>query len=145
MKSRGFEQIKDSKLGIIPKRATAKSAGYDFHTVEQLTIKPGQTVLAKTGIKAYMLDDEVLKVFIRSSLGFKKNLRLANSVGIIDADYYSNIDNDGHIMIALHNFGTNIQNIEVDERIAQGIFEKYLVVDKDLAEGERDGGFGSTK
>ncbi|MBL0701722.1 MAG: hypothetical protein JJV90_01235 [Spiroplasma sp.] len=145
MKCRGFEQIKDSKLGIIPKRATAKSAGYDFHTIEDLIIAPGETVLAKTGIKAYMLDDEVLKVFVRSSLGFKKHLRLANSVGIIDADYYGNADNDGHIMIALHNFGTNVQNIEAQERIAQGIFVKYLIIDSDQAKGERDGGFGSTK
>ncbi|MGL5021174.1 MAG: hypothetical protein ACRC5R_04055, partial [Mycoplasmatales bacterium] len=120
MKLRGFELIKDSKEGIIPVRGTKKSAGYDFSTIQEETINPGQTVLVKTGIKAYMQDDEVLKVYVRSSLGFKKKIRLANSVGIIDADYYGNEGNDGHIMIPLHNFGLDVQILEKNERIAQG-------------------------
>jgi len=145
MKKRGFERIINCDEGIIPVRATAKSAGHDFSTIEEVTINPGETVLVKTGIKAYMLDDEVLNIYVRSSLGFKKKLRLANSVGIIDADYYSNPDNDGHIMVALHNFGTEKQILEKNERVAQGIFQKYLVTDDDKSEKERSGGFGSTK
>jgi len=145
MKSRGFERINNCEKGIIPVRATAKSAGYDFATIEQVVINPGETKLVKTGIKAFMMEDEVLKIYVRSSLGFKKNLRLANSVGIIDADYYSNIDNDGHIMVALHNFGTETQVLEEKERIAQGIFQKFLVVDNDDSSAGRSGGFGSTK
>lgn len=145
MKKRGFEIIKGFEdEAILPKRGTAKSAGYDFAATEEVTIKPGQTVLVKTGIKAYMLEDEVLKLYIRSSLGFKKNLMLANAVGIIDADYYNNVDNEGHIMVALHNYGSEYRVITKGERIAQGIFTKYLVADKDTASSLRSGGFGST-
>ena len=87
MKSRGFERIIGCEEGVIPVRATAKSAGYDFSTIEQVEINPGETKLVKTGIKAYMMNDEVLKIYVRSSLGFKKNLSLAHSVGIIHAGY----------------------------------------------------------
>ncbi len=145
MRKRGFEIVSGYEdTAIIPKRATAQSSGYDFATVEEVTIKPGETILVKTGIKAYMLDDEVLKLYVRSSLGFKRNLRLANSVGIIDADYYNNEGNEGHIMVALHNFGKEYQVIVKGERVAQGIFEKYLVVDHDDQSATRTGGFGST-
>lgn len=145
MKKRGFEIVTGYEdEAIIPKRATAMSSGYDFATIEDVTIKPGETVLVKTGIKAYMLEDEVLKLYVRSSLGFKRNLRLANSVGIIDADYYNNEGNEGHIMIALHNFGKEYQVIVKGERIAQGIFEKYLTIDGDIESTKRTGGIGST-
>ncbi len=145
MKKRGFEIVTGFEdEAVMPKRATAKSSGYDFATIEEVTIKPGETLLVKTGIKAYMLDDEVLKLYIRSSLGFKRNLRLANSVGIIDADYYNNPGNEGHIMVALHNFGTEYQVLTKGERIAQGIFEKYLTIDNDEQTANRVGGFGST-
>ncbi len=145
IKKRGFEVVTGYEDdAILPVRGTAKSAGYDFATTEEVTIKPGETVLVKTGIKAYMFDDEVLKLYVRSSLGFKKNLMLANSVGIIDADYYNNADNEGHIMVALHNYGKEYQVIVKGERIAQGIFTKYLVADNDDANETRGGGFGST-
>lgn len=146
MKQRGFEKVSYIEEGIIPVRGTSMSAGYDFATIEETDIKPGQTVLVKTGIKAYMMDDEVLKIYVRSSLGFKRSLRLANSVGIIDADYYGNENNEGHIMIPLYNFGTEVQTLAKGERIAQGIFQKYLVVDnEEEINATRDGGFGSTK
>ncbi len=141
---RGFENISYIKGGVIPTRATSKSAGYDFATVETVTINPGEVVLVKTGIKAYMPDNEVLQLFVRSSLGFKRHLRLANSVGIIDADYYNNPDNEGHIMIPLHNFGSTTQTIEANERIAQGIFSRYYTTDDDQTQTARSGGFGST-
>lgn len=146
MKTRGFENVCNIEGGVIPIRGTKLSAGYDFSTLKEEVINPGETVLIQTGIKAYMLDDEVLKIYVRSSLGFKKNLRLANSVGIIDADYYGNENNDGHIMIPLHNFGQEPQVLAKHERIAQGIFTKYLIVDnEEITEVERNGGFGSTK
>lgn len=141
---RGFEKVSYINDVVLPIRATSKSAGYDLSIIEDIVIEPGQVIIAKTGLKAYMNDDEVLKIYIRSSLGFKKNLRLANSVGIIDADYYNNEDNEGHIMCALHNFGTKKQVLNKGERVAQGIFEKFLVVEDDQANGKRDGGFGST-
>ncbi len=141
---RKFEKVTYMEEAVIPTRGSKLSAGYDFSIAETVTINPGEVVLCKTGIKAKMQDDEVLKIYVRSSIGFKRHLRLANSVGIIDADYYGNENNEGHIMIPLHNFGLEPQTIRQGERIAQGIFEKYLVVTDDETITERVGGFGST-
>lgn len=144
MKQRGFEQVTGYDEAIIPVRGTSGSAGYDFCSYEEVTIEPNQTVMVKTGIKAYMLDDEVLQIYPRSSLGVKKHLRLANSVGIIDSDYYNNENNEGHIMIPLFNFGQELVVIAKGERVAQGIFSKYLITDTDQVSAKRSGGFGST-
>ncbi len=145
MKRRGFEVVSGfEEKAIIPKRATVKSAGYDFAIAEEVTIKPGETVLAKTGIKAYMKDDELLKLFVRSSLAIKRNIILANATGIIDADYYNNESNEGHILVALTNIGQDYQVLVKGERVAQGIFEKYLTADHDEITTKRTGGFGST-
>ena len=92
-----------------------------------------------------MESDEVLKIYVRSSMPMKKNITLANNVGIIDSDYYENPDNDGHIMIQVMNFGNEDVLIKKDERIAQGIFLKYLLADDDNTTNSRFGGFGSTK
>ena len=88
--------------------------------------------------------NEYLSIFIRSSLAFKKGLMLANSTGIIDCDYYNNPDNEGHIMIAYYNTKDVPYTIKKGERIAQGIFMKYLTTDNDDASGIRMGGIGST-
>jgi dUTP pyrophosphatase len=101
-------------------------------------------VVLHTGVKVCMNNDEILKIYPRSSFGFKKQLMLANTVGIIDADYYNNPDNEGHIMIAYYNYGDEPQFIKEGDKIAQGIFEKYLVTDNDSADAERVGGLGST-
>ena len=100
--------------------------------------------LIKTGIKAYMQDDEMLVLYNRSSNQKKKGLILANSVGIIDKDYYGNEDNDGHIMFAFYNIKEEDVTIKKGECIGQAIFQKYLLTDDDNAEGIREGGFGST-
>lgn len=150
MKTRGFEVInkfikEDGTTDInIPVRKTAKSAGYDIEAIEEIYIYPKQAILVPTGLKAYMLDDEVLKLYVRSSLAIKRSLSMTNDVGIIDADYYNNVDNEGHIHIPLYNFGVNPVTIKKGERIAQGIFVKFLTVDGDVTEGERVGGIGST-
>ena len=148
MAIRGFEKITSyAHLNFpLPKRQTERSAGYDFYLPEAVTIEPGQVVLVKTGVKAYMQDDEFLGMHIRSSMAVKRGLVLVNNVGIIDADYYNNPDNEGHIMVAIRNSGTEAVTLEAGERIAQGIFYKYLVADGD-AQGKkavRGGGFGST-
>jgi len=137
---KGFE---NSEV-ILPKRKTKFSAGYDISSNEECDIKPGETRLVWTGIKVKMESDEVLKIYSRSSLGLKKGLALVNSVGIIDCDYYENEQNDGHIMIALHNFSLSDAHVDKGERIAQGIFSKYLITDDDDSKGTRKGGFGST-
>ena len=148
MRLRGFEIISSWQERDIhlPQRKTAASAGYDIEAAEDVTVKAGSTVLAATGLKAYMQAGEVLTLNIRSSMAVKHQLLLSNSVGIIDADYYNNPDNEGHIMVALTNLGQEDFQIHKGDRIAQGIFLSYLTVDADMAGvgAKRQGGFGST-
>lgn len=144
---RGFKVCKGFENSDIslPKRGTKYSAGYDIESCEDVVINPKEVVVVKTGVKAYMKDDEVLQIYPRSSLGFKKHLMLANTVGIIDSDYFENEKNDGHIMIGLYNYGNEVQTISKHERIAQGIFLKYLVCeDEEEINTIRKGGIGST-
>ena len=148
MKIRGFEKI--AKYAAVdfpmPERKTQKSAGYDFCLPEDVVLEPGKLQLVPTGIKAYMQDGEYLGMHIRSSMAVKKRIMLVNNVGIIDADYYNNVDNEGHIMLALLNTGNEPLALPKGECVAQGIFYNYLVADGD-ADSEkavRGGGFGST-
>lgn len=147
MRKRGFEIIstyKDKNINL-PSRKTAKSAGYDLEAGTDVLIEAGKTTIIPTGLKAYMLDDEYLGIHIRSSLAFKKHLNLINAQGIIDADYYNNPDNEGHIMIGIINFGTEDVQIKKGMRIAQAIFYKFLTVDDEILDDTiRQGGFGST-
>ena len=149
-KIRGFEVAKgfEDKEINLPVRKTKFSAGYDIEAAEEVVVpslKKGMNpTLIKTGIKAYMQDDEVLMLYNRSSNPKKKGLILANSVGVIDKDYYGNQDNDGHIMFAFYNIKDEDITIKKGEAIGQAVFQKYLVTDDDSAEGERIGGFGST-
>ena len=149
-KNRGFEIAKgfeNAEINI-PIRKTKYSAGYDIEAAEDTIIpsfKKGMNpTLVKTGLKAYMQDDEMLLLYNRSSNPKKKGLILANSVGVVDKDYYGNQDNDGHIMFAFYNIKEEDITIKKGEAIGQGIFQKYLIADNDVAEGERTGGFGST-
>jgi len=128
----------------LPERKTARSAGYDLAAAADVVLEPGQVVLVPTGLKAYMEPDEVLLLTIRSSLAVKRGLMLANGVGVIDADYADNPDNEGHIQVAMVNLGSLPVHLAKGERIAQGIFLKYLSTCDDHAAGERTGGFGST-
>ncbi|WP_025725478.1 dUTP diphosphatase [Acholeplasma granularum] len=128
----------------LPKRATKYSAGYDIESAIEISINPGEIKKIDTGIKVFMDKDEVLMIYPRSSLGIKKGLITSNAVGIIDRDYYNNPDNEGHIMIPLYNFSKEIVHIKKGERIAQGIFQKYLITEDDDANSERIGGFGSS-
>ena len=129
----------------LPKRSTKKSAGYDIRSVEEGIIKPGEAKIFKTGLKVDMNEDEVLLLAIRSSFGFKYNVGLANNVGVIDSDYYNNPDNEGHMALKLINHGENDFKVEIGDRIAQGIFVKYLTVDdEEEIKNTRKGGFGST-
>ena len=147
---RGFEVAKgfENKGINLPVRKTKYSAGYDVEAAEDCIIpsfKFGQKpTLVKTGIKAYMPGDEYLMLCNRSSNPGKKGLVLANSVGIIDSDYYGNPDNDGAIMYAFYNFFDTELEIKKGDVIGQAIFHKYYMVDDDTADGERMGGFGST-
>lgn len=150
MRKRGFEIAKgwEDKDIHLPERKTAHSAGYDFEVAEDVVIPKfvpgGMPTFIPTGIKAYMQADEVLYLYNRSSNPKKKGLILANSVGVIDKDYYGNEDNDGHIMFAFYNNRDEDITIKKGEIIGQGVFSKYLITDDDDAKGDRTGGFGST-
>lgn len=148
-----FEQFKkdvaDDKIlydsFILPKRKTKFSAGYDFVSLKDVTLHPGEDVLIPTGVKAMIEPDDVLFIIIRSSLGFKYNIRLVNQVGVIDADYYNNESNEGHILVKLKNEGNKDYKIEVGSAIAQGLIIKYNAVDDEDNNMEiRTGGIGST-
>lgn len=129
---------------MLPKRATKYSAGYDFLAIKDYVIKPGEIVKIPTGIKAKFETDEVLLIVVRSSMGFKWNVRLTNQVGVIDSDYYNNIDNEGHMFVSLENEGDKEYVINKGDAYAQGIFMKYLVTDDDNTDGNRISGIGST-
>lgn len=129
---------------MLPKRSTKNSAGYDFISPFSFELKPGETIKVPSGIKVQMNNDEFLAILVRSSMGFKYNIRLCNQVGIVDSDYYNNEDNEGHMFIALKNEGEKVFTVEKGDKYAQGIFLKYYLTDDDIAEGQRTGGFGST-
>ena len=129
----------------LPKRATKGSAGYDFYSPVEFTLKPGETFKIPTGIRVSMREDYVLMVFPRSGLGFKYRLQLNNTVGIIDSDYYYS-DNEGHIFIKVTNDSNEGKVLELaaGNGFAQGIFLPFGITTDDDADGIRNGGFGST-
>lgn len=127
----------------LPKRATAKSAGYDFFAPSDVDLLPNQTTTIATGVRALMPDDWCLMIYPRSGLGFKFRLRLNNTVGIIDADYAES-PNEGHIFVRLTNEGDKPLHIDAGTAFAQGVFTKYLLTEDDDATAARIGGLGST-
>ncbi len=140
-----FEQfkndIKDDKNlyeeYLLPMRNSSKTAGYDFYLIEDVTIKVGEIKKIPTGIKSYYEDDEMLFLIIRSGMGFKYNLRLCNQIGVIDADYYNNLENEGHMWFKIQNEGTEDVTFKKGEAIIQGIFLKYLTTKSDLNKNQK--------
>lgn len=138
------EQLKEVYDRIeLPKRSTSGSAGYDFHLPLGLYMRMNESLVVPTGIRAKIKPGYMLAIFPRSGLGFKYNLRLANTVGIIDEDYY-NSSNEGHIKIGLVNGDIKDLEMEIGDRFVQGIFIPYGITDDDDVTAIRDGGFGST-
>ena len=148
-----FEQFKndvcDDKLIYnkfkLPNRSTKNSAGYDFFSLFDFSLKPGEIMKIPTGIKVNMENNDVLFFVVRSSMGFKYNVRMCNQVGVIDSDYYNNSDNEGHIWIKLKNEGDKDFIVKNGDAICQGIFLNYLTVtnERDVKK-IRNGGLGST-
>lgn len=144
---RRFEIIENYKgLDIeLPRRETSQSAGYDLKSAETVVIGAGETVLVPTGLKVIMLPDEFLAIYPRSSVAGKYGVTLANCVGIVDADYYNNPQNEGHIQVLLKNTSDIDYVVKKGDRIAQGIFQAYYTTTDDKPVREiREGGFGST-
>ena len=149
MKTRGFEIVKEYKDKDIhiPERKTAHSAGYDVEAAEDIIIPvfhPGiKPTLIPTGLKAYCEEDECYLLLNRSS-GPKKGFLMANSIGLIDSDYYNNEDNEGHFYFSYFNCSDHDIEVKKGDIIGQVVFIKYLTTDGDNASGKRKGGFGST-
>lgn len=143
---RGFQIVISEKRKTdcvhMPTRSSKNSAGYDFYADKDYNILPNEIIKIWTDIKAYMQPDEFLMLDIRSSMGGK--YMLANTIGIIDSDYYSNPDNDGNIGIFLKNISNTELKIFKGDKIAQGIFIKYFKADEDKTTAKRVGGFGSS-
>ena len=146
---RGFELI-EGMNGELPIKATIHSAGVDFIACNDITIPSfrfkGKATLVPTGVKAFMQNDEYLQIFARSSIPVNLGLIMSNGVGIVDADYYNNEKNEGHIMIEFNNLTNEHITIKKGTRIAQGIFNKILPVTHGVRvkNATRNGGFGST-
>ena len=128
----------------LPKRMTSHSAGYDFFAIEGFTIKPGEIKKIPTGYKATFGNDEMLMLLVRSSMGFKYNVRMTNQVGVIESDYYNNVDNKGHMFVSLQNEGDKDFVVKKGDAYTQGIFTKFLICDDDNVTSKREGGLGST-
>jgi dUTP pyrophosphatase len=159
----------------LPYRSTKKAAGYDIESAQDFTLpsiwklgflkvlwalKHKQSIsdddmqkarsilkplLVPTGIKAYMQPDEMLMIVNRSSGPLKRGMILPNGIGIVDADYYNNSNNEGELFVQLTNFGLFDRKIKKGDRIAQGIFVPFLMTDDDNNKGiKRTGGFGSS-
>lgn len=129
----------------LPKRATYMSAGYDFHSPISFRLEPNESIKIPTGIRCEMYDGWVLMEFPRSGLGFKYGVCMANTVGIIDGDYFDS-DNEGHIMIKLVNDSALAQEFQINkgDAFCQGVFLPFgITLDDDVTE-VRNGGFGST-
>ena len=128
----------------LPKRATKGSAGYDFFAPFDFSLEPGETIKIPTGIKAKISEGFVLKEYPRSSLGFNYRVRLDNTVGIIDSDYYNNEKNEGHIFIKITNEGNKTLEVKKGDAFCQGIFSEYFLAEEEEVTEERTGGIGST-
>ena len=147
---RKFEVVKNDAIeyGLVPskmpKRATKHSAGYDFYSPIDVVIEPKSMKMIWTNVKAQFEADEVLLLCVTSGMG-KHGIMIANTLGVIDCDYYGNVSNDGNLGFRLYNFSNEPFEIKAGDKIGQGIFMKYLTVDNEAEiTAERVGGFGST-
>ena len=141
VKSTGYE-MKEPGFDL-PKRSTKKSMAYDFYSPEDFELKPKEAYMLKTGVKAYMSDDEGLILNVRSSIG-KKHIMLANTSAWIDSDFYNNPNNEGEIGLMFYNYGDETWKVNKNDRVAQAMFVKYLITDDDNTTAERVSGIGST-
>lgn len=134
---------------LLPARQTSQAAAYDFRAAADYTLPPFQPgtkpILVPTGVKVKLEPNQVLLCFNRSSNPLKRNLFLANSVGVIDADYFDNETNEGEIFASFYNYGTKNYQIQRGDRIMQGMIVNYETLSNAITRNrQRTGGFGST-
>ena len=140
------EKFRENDLDNIklPTRATEGSNAYDFYNPTTFIIQPGETKIIWTDIKIKLDKNKVFLLLPRSSIGIKKHLMLANTMGIIDSDYYSSEESDGNIGMALYNYGNQLVRVEKGERIVQGFITDSYLCDDDNVTTKRKGGMGSS-
>ncbi len=143
-----FEKVNKITEDIkLPERSTLNSAGYDFFAIEDVTLPAKKLTRVMTGVKCELMPNQVLILANRSSNPSKKGLILANGIGVIDADYYGNPDNDGEIGFEFYNILDEDVVIKKGEKLGQGIIMKFDKTEDDYISNPyktRVGGFGST-
>lgn len=143
-----FEKVKRMKEDIkLPERSTLNSAGYDFFALEDIIFNPETITRVFTGVKCELMSNQVLILANRSSNPSKKGLILLNGIGVVDADYYGNPDNDGEIAFEFYNILNETVEIKKGEKLGQGIILKFDKTEDDFVSDPyktRAGGFGST-
>ncbi len=127
----------------LPRRATSGSAGYDFTCPATVTLAPGASIVIPTGVRCKMEAGWVLLLFPRSGLGFKHRICLANTVGVIDSDYFA-AKNEGHILVKLVNGSDHAVTLPQGDRFCQGVLLPHGLAEETAVENTRIGGFGST-
>ena len=144
-KKDAFDDKKLYKEYPLPKRSTRYSAGYDFFSLYDFVLRPGEIMKIPTGVKVKMKSNEMMMLFIRSSMGFKYNVRMCNQVGIFESDYYNNESNEGHVWLKIQNEGNKDYVVKKGDAICQGVFTNFLTIDnEEEIKNIRKGGIGST-
>lgn len=134
-----------SQLLALAKMTPQPKEPYSLEEMAALTKQTkAKPTLVSTGVKCHLEEGYYLELSVRSSTPLKYWIILANSVGIIDADYCDNPDNEGEIFFQVINLSPFPIQLHKGDIIGQGIIKRYEVTDNDKAIGERQGGFGST-
>ena len=140
-----FEKVNKITEDIkLPERSTLNSAGYDFFAIEDVTIPAKKLTRVMTGVKCELMSNQVLILANRSSNPSKKGLILANGIGVVDADYYGNPDNDGEMGFEFYNILDEDIVIKKGEKLGQGIIMKFDKTEDDYVIKTRESGWGST-
>ena len=140
-----FEKVKRMKEDIkLPERSTLNSAGYDFFALEDIIFNPETITRVFTGVKCELMPNQVLILANRSSNPSKKGLILLNGIGVVDADYYGNPDNDGEIAFEFYNMLNETVEIKKGEKLGQGLILKFDKTEDDFVTNVRKSGWGST-
>lgn len=154
VKIHAYDELTETEIrmvydGIsIPSRGTKGSAGYDFYAPYRIEVPYGKSATIPTGLRCRIEEGWFLDINPRSGQGFQYGIRLANTRGIIDSDYY-NADNEGHIMVKILNDSCIARHkgcfsVEKGKSFCQGIFTVFGLTEDDAADKDRTGGFGST-